>query len=147
MPKQHRCPSSEPQSSSLFPFSVPHPSPLLYSSSSSPSSSSSSSAKSKNPLALPSYLATIAMSTTFRPTITRQPSIIDCHICTSMAETKVHDQVGDCAVCLLCDRPYCERHKGEEMDVCEINHNTYYRRHYKPGRIFPSMDNRRKALG
>ncbi|KAL8917614.1 MAG: hypothetical protein Q9208_007842 [Pyrenodesmia sp. 3 TL-2023] len=87
------------------------------------------------------------MSTTFRPTITRQPSIIDCHVCERMAKSKVHHQVGDCAVCLLCDRPYCERHKGEEVDVCEINHSTYYRRHYKPGRIFPSMDARRGALG
>lgn len=82
---------------------------------------------------------------TFRPTITRWPSpdFPDCHVCKRMAETKVHYQVGDCARCLLCDRPYCKRHKGEEVDVCEINHMTYYRRHHTPGRIFPSMDARK----
>ncbi|PVH70652.1 hypothetical protein DL98DRAFT_521501 [Cadophora sp. DSE1049] len=32
-------------------------------------------------------------------------------------------------LCLLCDRAFCVDHKGKEEDVCEINHETYYRNH------------------
>jgi hypothetical protein len=32
-------------------------------------------------------------------------------------------------ICHLCGRPFCDDHKGKEDDVCEINHETYYRNH------------------
>jgi hypothetical protein len=32
-------------------------------------------------------------------------------------------------LCLLCNRPFCVDHKGEKDGVCEINHETYYRKH------------------
>jgi hypothetical protein len=32
-------------------------------------------------------------------------------------------------ICLLCERAFCVDHKGKEEDVCEINHETYYRNH------------------
>ena len=92
------------------------------------------------------------MANNFRPTISRAWSEPDCHVCKRMAETKRHSQEGGCAVCLLCNRPFCERHKGEEVDVCEINHFTYFRNHqhllYSGTRnIFPTMKSRWEALG
>lgn len=56
-----------------------------------------------------------------------------------MAETIPHEQIGGSALCSLCDRWYCERHKSDEVNVCKINNATYYRRHHNPGRIFPDL--------
>jgi len=64
-----------------------------------------------------------------------------------MAEIKSNTQVGGVALCLLCDRLYCERHKGKEDGVCEINHMTYYRAHYSPKRFFRTLEHRREVLG
>jgi len=49
--------------------------------------------------------------------------------------------------CLLCKRDYCEKHSaadgGLKSGVCEINHETYCRRHpWKTG-IYPTV---REAL-
>ncbi|KAJ8070715.1 hypothetical protein OCU04_001086 [Sclerotinia nivalis] len=42
--------------------------------------------------------------------------------------------------CILCLRPFCPQHKEREVkEVCEINHDTYYRRHPDIVGIFPSM--------
>jgi hypothetical protein len=87
------------------------------------------------------------MASTFRPTFPRSYSDPDCHICERMAETKSITQEGDAALCLLCDRLYCEKYKGKEEGVCEINHLTYYRKHYGPRRIFRSLEHRREVLG
>ena len=42
--------------------------------------------------------------------------------------------------CLLCDRNFCEKHKGKEEGVCEIYHETYYRKHHpQTPAIFPNL--------
>lgn len=41
--------------------------------------------------------------------------------------------------CLLCNRNFCEKHKGKEEDVCEVNHETYYRNHRHIPGIFPDL--------
>ena len=65
-----------------------------------------------------------------------------------MAARKLVRQTGDSAVCLLCDRPYCQLHKAKEEDgVCEINHQTYYAKHPGESGIFPSLERRREQLG
>lgn len=48
-------------------------------------------------------------------------------------------------LCLLCDRNYCNDHKGNEDGVCEINHTTYYRNHPQFNDIYPDMAARNKA--
>lgn len=99
------------------------------------------------------FLATISnlrrSSMPFRPTLHRNYfSEPNCHVCSSMSKRKYHVQKGDAALCLLCDRPYCEAHKGEEEDVCEVNHFTYYRKHPAfHGRIFSSLAARRLEAG
>ncbi len=45
------------------------------------------------------------------------------------------------------DRLYCEKHKGKEEGVCEVNYLTYYRKHCGPRRIFRSREHRREVLG
>lgn len=72
----------------------------------------------------------------------------NCRVCSRMNERKSTVQKGDAAFCLLCNRPYCEPHEGEEDDACESNHVSYYRNH--PGlrdRIYPSLKARRERLG
>ena len=69
-----------------------------------------------------------------------------------MNERRPTTHKGDCARCLLCNRLYCERHKGKELDVCEIDHFTYWSksRHHRehgPNKVFASMEERRKTLG
>ena len=65
-----------------------------------------------------------------------------------MDERKPTTQKGDSALCLLCNRLYCELHKGTEEDVCEINHATYNRNHQLlRGTIFPNLLATREKLG
>ena len=82
----------------------------------------------------------------FRPTLRRNPSSNDCHVCIRMDERKPCLQTGDSALCLLCNRVYCERHKGKEDDVCEINHVKYYTKHQGLSGVFPSMERRGEQL-
>ena len=64
-----------------------------------------------------------------------------------MAERKqYHVQEGGSALCLLCNKLYCERHKGGEDDVCEINHATYYMKRPDRSGIFPSMEKRKGQI-
>ena len=64
-----------------------------------------------------------------------QLSIIDCHICVRMNRRKpAWKQITPSKMCILCVREYCSMHAapGNEVrghDVCEINHETYYRKH------------------
>lgn len=53
-------------------------------------------------------------------------------------------------VCILCNKIYCDGHKSkiyQENDICEINHETYYRKHYqKENNIFSSLEHRTRIL-
>lgn len=57
-------------------------------------------------------------------------SIGPCHIHDKMRSRKpdLKDKLPN-QLCLLYDRPFCIDHKGIENGICEINHETYYRRH------------------
>ncbi|KAK6598087.1 hypothetical protein H4I96_09039 [Botrytis cinerea] len=71
-----------------------------------------------------------------------------CHICKQMKERKnfILSRPHIVEHCLLCNRLFCVRHKGEETGgVCQINHWTYYRNHSELGRdgtIFRNMEHR-----
>ncbi|KAL7808737.1 hypothetical protein V8C44DRAFT_335230 [Trichoderma aethiopicum] len=53
-----------------------------------------------------------------------------CHVHKSMRVRKPHLQdKPPVMLCLLCDRPFCDEHKGKQYGVCEVNHVTYYRNH------------------
>lgn len=46
-----------------------------------------------------------------------------------MRERKSGESEGILQTCLLCDRGFCEMHKGVDLQVCEINHISYYQNH------------------
>lgn len=77
----------------------------------------------------------------------------NCYVCSRMRIKKPFwKQTGLSRVCLLCNNPFCEFHKGEEDGVCEINHDTYCSKKthidlHAPVKIFVSMEARRRALG
>ncbi|PYH55236.1 uncharacterized protein BO96DRAFT_79749 [Aspergillus niger CBS 101883] len=53
-----------------------------------------------------------------------------CHIHDRMRLRKPHLQdTLPIQLCVLCNRSFCAAHKGKEDNVCEINHETYYRNH------------------
>ena len=49
--------------------------------------------------------------------------------------------------CLLCNRNFCEKHKGTDEGVCEVNHGTYYQRHHRLPNVYPTLEARAEALG
>ena len=56
-------------------------------------------------------------------------------------------QLGGSATCLLCNKKFCERHKGKEEGVCETNHVSYYRNHpLRWGTIFSSLEARENEM-
>lgn len=60
-------------------------------------------------------------------------------------------QVSPSTICVLCNNPFCERHKGSDEGVCEIKHETYYnnpahRHRHAPVETFPSLQAREKTL-
>lgn len=78
-----------------------------------------------------------------------------CFVCEDMASKPKHRHLLDEETswktedCILCARYFCDKHKLKECDynVCEINHQTYYRKH--PGLhsfIFPSLEAFQKEL-
>lgn len=75
-----------------------------------------------------------------------------CHVCAKMRRTRPekHSSLvsgGIIRRCLLCCRDYCDGHNGHEEDVCEINHETYFRDHRNLEDVYPSMAVRESALG
>ncbi|KAB5511551.1 hypothetical protein GE09DRAFT_686782 [Coniochaeta sp. 2T2.1] len=48
--------------------------------------------------------------------------------------------------CLLCTRDFCEKHKGTDENVCEINHTTYYQRHRQLPNVYPTLKARAETL-
>lgn len=77
----------------------------------------------------------------------------NCYICAQMRQRKPSlKQAGLSRICLLCNNPFCERHKGEEDGVCQLKHATYcskqeHKDRHAPVEIFVSMEARRRALG
>ncbi len=78
---------------------------------------------------------------------------MDCYVCLQMLKHKPqHKQEGSSETCILCDNPFCEKHKGKYKGVCEINHITYcskpkHKAQHAPVEIFPTLAARRKKLG
>lgn len=77
-----------------------------------------------------------------------------CRICTRMQIRKpLWAQSGPSFLCLLCSHPFCSRHCSRlpslAADICEINHETYYKRKWNkyPGKVFRSLEHRRMVLG
>lgn len=48
--------------------------------------------------------------------------------------------------CILCDKDYCDMHKGSSHRVCEINHATYWRNHPEKQDTYPDVEAREAAL-
>lgn len=80
--------------------------------------------------------------------------MISCHVCLAMSFRKpALKKDGPSITCILCNRPYCQKHKAcdllkKDEDVCEINHITYYGKYvdmYPQGAIFPTLGARVKA--
>jgi hypothetical protein len=62
-----------------------------------------------------------------------------------MRERKPVKSQGILQTCLLCDRDFCEIHKGTELQVCEKNHISYYRNHSQlHDGIYPDLAARNK---
>lgn len=76
-----------------------------------------------------------------------------CHICLRMAHRKPSwRQHGLAKTCLLYNNEFCPLHKGKEGGVCEINHQTYYRKAkhhilHAPRIIYPSLEVRACKMG
>jgi hypothetical protein len=52
----------------------------------------------------------------------------------------------DTQQCLLCNRAYCDSHKGRFQGTCEINHSTYAHDHPNEPNVFPSLGERERTL-
>ena len=63
-----------------------------------------------------------------------------------MAWRKSHRQEGDNALCSAIDSKM-ERHKREELDVCEVHHDNYVRKNGSKRNIFPNIEARWEVLG
>jgi hypothetical protein len=71
----------------------------------------------------------------------------ECFVCERMRERKPVKSEGILQTCLLCDRDFCEMHKGTELQVCEINHISYYRNHPQlHDGIYPDLAARNSAV-
>jgi|ERR1700722_8631170 hypothetical protein len=53
---------------------------------------------------------------------------------------------GDLHQCLLCNRAYCDAHKGRFQGTCETNHQTYAHDHPDQPNVFPSLGERERTL-
>ena len=76
---------------------------------------------------------------------------LTCFICDRM-RTRNPARHGDLAtkgsvmICLLCNRQFCESHKGKADTVCEINHLTYFRKHPTLDAVYPTLAARHEAV-
>jgi hypothetical protein len=83
------------------------------------------------------------MSQSWKP----QDEYEECFVCERMRERKPVKSEGILQTCLLCDRDFCEMHKGAELQVCEINHISYYRNHPQLHHgIYPDLAARNSAV-
>jgi hypothetical protein len=48
-------------------------------------------------------------------------------------------------LCVLCNRPFCAKHKGIRDGVCEINHLTYYYKHPGAENIYRTYEDWRRS--
>lgn len=74
-----------------------------------------------------------------------------CHVCTKMRKSRSqkHSSLvsgSKIRTCLLCCRDFCNKHNGPEENVCEINHETYFRNHKDFEDVYPSMAVRESTL-
>jgi hypothetical protein len=64
-----------------------------------------------------------------------------CFVCKRMRENNWKRRivsVGQIKHCVLCQRHYCE-HQSNEENICEVNHNTYFRNHRHLRDIYPDL--------
>jgi hypothetical protein len=78
--------------------------------------------------------------------------VMHCYICVRMRESRPqkHGSLvsdGKMHTCLLCSRDFCDKHSGHDKDVCETNHDTYYRNHRHLQAVYPSLTVRASILG
>jgi hypothetical protein len=70
---------------------------------------------------------------------------LPCYICDQMHSRKPdkHGNLqtsGSTQTCVLCNRDFCEVHKGTSDRVCEINHITYFAKHRNLTNIYATID-------
>lgn len=70
--------------------------------------------------------------------------VMHCYICARMRKTRPQKHTSlvsgsKIRTCLLCCRDFCDKHNGDDKDVCEIKHDTYYRNHRHLQDVYPSM--------
>jgi hypothetical protein len=65
-----------------------------------------------------------------------------CFLCKEQSQ----EASGDLHQCLLCNRTYCDAHKGRFQGTCETNHQTYAHDHPDQPNVFPSLGERERAL-
>ena len=53
---------------------------------------------------------------------------------------------GDLHQCPLCNRAYCDAHKGQFQGTCETNYQTYAHDHPDQSNVFPSLGERERTL-
>ncbi|WQF84031.1 hypothetical protein CDEST_09045 [Colletotrichum destructivum] len=75
---------------------------------------------------------------------------LDCFVCERMRVGNPGKHGSRAAAstqrCLLCNRDFCNEHRGNEESVCEINHQTYFRQHPDlHGKIYATMQARLEA--
>lgn len=81
-----------------------------------------------------------------------QDSKVDCYVCIQVVQRKPDwKQEGSTKICLLCNNPYCEKHRGKDEGTCEIGHVKYYenpnhRARHAPVEIFPSLEVRKEKM-
>jgi len=72
---------------------------------------------------------------------------ITCFVCQRMAKKRLDIKGGVATTrCLLCNRTYCDVHKGEAEGVCEINHYTYFKNHFGFQDVYESLEARERTL-
>jgi len=77
-------------------------------------------------------------------------SKIECNVCKKMLSrqrTPKYFKTPE-RICILCNKTYCDAYKSAlEENVCEINHETYYRKHFrKKNNIFYSLEHRTQTI-
>lgn len=64
-----------------------------------------------------------------------------CHLCVLNHEKNSrYRQTGRSSLCVLCDRPYCESHRGTENKVCNIDHRRCYNENCAVEHVYPDKD-------
>ena len=76
-----------------------------------------------------------------------------CYVCIQTVQLQPEwKQEGPSKTCLLCNNPFCEKHKGKDKGVCEIGHEEYFdnpdhHAQHAPVKIFPTLEARNEKLG